>query len=283
MSQETNRERDHDGLGAEERRVKEALADLTEPRSTEVFRRTLRREFVTGEILGRERKPERNVGRRIFHTAFRVLIPAAAAVFVGIWIWNWNQGPPWMLSGALGEGTLYVHGTPYSIRNFQEIERVLLPGAILRLEGESDLDLVSEGMLALQITPGTEMMLPGVPGRLWDRKVEGRVFLGEIRVTTGKTFDGSELFIRTPEADVQLIGSTMAVIRDSVSTCVCAYSGSIFMAAGGGELQEIENGMRRFVYSDGRPPEEMAIDDMENQKLRMFLEASAGDMRLGEE
>ena len=37
--------------------------------------------------------------------------------------------------------------------------------------------------------------------------------MGEIRVTTGHAFHGSELVVRPPEADVLIMGSTMAVIR----------------------------------------------------------------------
>jgi hypothetical protein len=127
------------------------------------------------------------------------------------------------------------------------------------------------------------MVLPAAPGKLWNRTVEGRIVQGEIRVTTGKAFHGSELFIHTPEADVHLMGSTMAVIRDSVSTCVCAYAGCIFMAPSGNNLVEIEDGMRRFVYNDGRAPDEMEIDDRENMKLQMFVDGTAADLRLGGE
>jgi len=283
MSREKDMKRETDAMTSEEKRVKETLGALAEPKSTEVFRRTLRREFASGEILAREKKPDRDFGLMMVHLVSRVLVPAAAAAFVGFWVWNWNQAPAWEVTGPLGEGTLYVHGTPYSVRDFQEIEKVLIPGAELRLEGESDLDLISEGVMALQITPNTEMILPASPGRLWNRTVEGRVVQGEIRVTTGKLFHGSELFIHTPEADVHLMGSTMAVIRDSVSTCVCAYAGCIFMAPSGSDLVEIEDGMRRFIFNDGRAPEEMEIDARENMKLQMFLEGSTADLRLGGE
>ena len=95
MSREKDMKRETDAVTAEEKRVKETLGALAEPKSTEVFRRTLRREFASGEILAREKKPDRDVGRMVFHLVSRVLVPAAAAVFVGFWVWNWNQAPAW--------------------------------------------------------------------------------------------------------------------------------------------------------------------------------------------
>jgi hypothetical protein len=272
----------HDKTSPEESRVREAVGFLSEPKPTEAFRRTLRGEFSDGRILERA-KQNRRRWPTIYTILFRVLAPAAAASVIGMWIWQWNSPPAWEVSGLMAEGTLIVDGTSYAMTEFAEVEKYLVPGARLELRSETDLELVSDGVIAIQLTPQSSMRLPAVPGRLFGRSAEGELYTGEIRVATGKDFHGAELFIRTAEADVQIMGSTMAVIRDSVSTCVCAYEGCIFMAPGGDELSEVPNGMRRFVYNDGRPSEEMAIDDLENMKLQMFIEGAAPALGRAEE
>lgn len=281
-----NREKDmgseHDKMSPEETRVREAIGFLSEPKPTEALRRTLRSEFADGSILKIARK-QRDRWPPIYKVLFRVLAPAAAAAVIGMWLFMWNKPPAWEVSGLMAEGTLTVDGTSYSMSEFAEVEKRLKPGALLELQGEHDLDLVSDGVIAIQMTPQSSFRLPAIPGRLFGRSAEGELYMGEIRVATGKDFHGAELFFRTAEADVQIMGSTMAVIRDSVSTCVCAYEGCIFMAPAGDELSEIANGMRRFVYNDGRPAEEMVIDDLENMKLQMFVESAAPTLRRDEE
>jgi ferric-dicitrate binding protein FerR (iron transport regulator) len=91
-----------------------------------------------------------------------------------------------------------------------------------------------------------------------------------VRIVTGPRFRGAVLRVVTPEADVEVIGTTLAVIRDATATCVCAFEGSVRMGPRTLELETVPPGMRRFLYNDGRPPATVAIDAMGTMKLQMF-------------
>lgn len=281
MSGEEEKEFIPPALSEEERRVRDEVRSLSDMKPTLPFKQKLRKSFVAGDIQKREEEPKKS-GSVIRGLVFKVLAPAAAAALIAVGVWNWDRPAAWEISITPGEGTLLVDGQAFSTTDFVALEPRLVSGARLILQAEDVLEILSEGMMAIQLTPGTEMVLPDLPGKLFKSTVHGELAMGEIRVVTGSEFHGSELRFHTEEADVQVMGSTMAVIRDSVSTCVCAFQGCIFMATSGGGFNEVPSGMRRFIYGDGRPTEIMPIDDQENMKLQMMLDASGGNLNLGE-
>jgi hypothetical protein len=179
-----------------------------------------------------------------------------------------ERGPSWQVAGPVAEGTVEVDGVV--VPRAQLAERALRPGTRIRLLAGPDVELVLPGTVALQITPGTEMTLPGLPRLLRRRGLVSEFLSGEARVTSGAGFAGARLRFRTPEAHVEMSGTTIAMIRDSLATCVCVFEGTASMGTRPDALEPVAAGLRRSVYRDGRAPFTEEIRPMERMKLEML-------------
>jgi ferric-dicitrate binding protein FerR (iron transport regulator) len=102
--------------------------------------------------------------------------------------------------------------------------------------------------------------------------VEARLQSGEVRFVTGPRFRGARLTVATPEAQIEVSGTTLAVIRDSVSTCVCVLSGTVRIGPAEGAMETVPAGRRRALFRDGRTPHEMTLSPMESMKLGVLRE-----------
>ena len=65
-------------------------------------------------------------------------------------------------------------------------------------------------------------------------------------------------------------GTTLAVIRDAEGTCVCVCEGTVEVGPRGGPMARVTRDRRRFVFRDGRPPEDAAIREVEGVELVAF-------------
>jgi ferric-dicitrate binding protein FerR (iron transport regulator) len=100
----------------------------------------------------------------------------------------------------------------------------------------------------MQVAPGTDLTLPASAGRWFGRATRASVANGEVRITTGTGFHGARLAVETPEAMVQVTGTTLAVICEPTGTCVCVLEGSVRVAAqAGGAGVPVSEGHRRYV------------------------------------
>ena len=181
-----------------------------------------------------------------------------------------NQAPPWTALPSAGSGRVIVNGAPVPVRDYLQLTRKLAPGARVRLESDQDLAILSSGVLALQLTPGTEAVLPAPPGRWFGRSGTARVDRGLMRVTTGLRFDGAHLAITTPDATVRITGTTVAVIAEPAGTCVCVLDGTADVkAARRGEVVHVPPGARCDIARDGKKaPREGEIRGAERPKLQ---------------
>jgi hypothetical protein len=145
----------------------------------------------------------------------------------------------------------------------------------VRLESPAaaEIELASAAGLVMQVTPGTALTIPATPGRWLNRRVAGTVTRGEIRLTTGHRFAGARLRLTTPEADVDVTGTTLAVICEPAGTCVCVYDGTVMVGERGAAMEPVLGGRRRFVFNDGRPPESAEIRPTETGKLGEFRDS----------
>lgn len=248
--------------------ARDALRQLPAVRADGTFRSRLKELFVSGRIAERQDlAPERPRRRR---NLARWILPAAAAAGLLLALGVLNRGPNWMLVASRGEGKIIADGHPLQARDAAQIAKRLRAGTTIRLEREAEMEILCANRMVVQLTPGTEMTVPGVPGRWFARNVRTEVHGGEARITTGPGFRGARLRITTLEVEVQVSGTTLAVIRDAASTCVCAYDGELLVGPRGGTLKRLATGWRRILYNDGRPEALLPIDDMENAKLGMF-------------
>jgi hypothetical protein len=208
-----------------------------------------------------------------------VLATAAAAAVVALFILgSLNRGPSWELASAPGPGQIVIEGESVPLADAELVTRLLRPGARIRCDDSAGFELAAGDQLWIEFTPGSEAILPPSAGRWLGRTVRGRVEDGEVRITTGSNFAGARLRVDTDIAQVELLGTTIAVIDSPDATCVCVYEGSVRVGPLDGPLSPLDAGRRRIVYLADQPDFEEAILPMESMKLQMLQDrAFPGD------
>jgi ferric-dicitrate binding protein FerR (iron transport regulator) len=248
----------HD-LELAERRVQDAVRALPRPSAPPAYRARLKREFVSGAIA---RRPSALPSRPAFAAWW---VPAAAAAALFVLAYALNPGPRWTVESR-GSGVAVIDGRPIPLSDRAAVTSALEKGGSVRL-AQGTLELMAPRHLAIEITPGTDATLPPVERRWFGRRIQATVRSGEIRITTGQAFHGARLAVATPEARVEVTGTTLAVIRESVGTCVCVMEGRVRMGTAGSAMLAVDAGRRRFFFNDGRPPEEAEMRAAEKVAL----------------
>ena len=254
---------------SEEARAERALRGLAPVTAEPAFRARLRRDFVAGEIAAPAPRL-RVVGPRLPALATWAL-SAAAAVLVVTAGMALNKGPRWVATAPNGTfGDVLVDGEPIPASDGASLSEALIPGSRIEWGGSADLELRCPGTAVLQILPGSSLILPAPPPRWFARRIEGRLDAGEVRVTTGPRFHGAQFALATPEAEVEVRGTTLAVICQRGSTCVCVYEGQVRVAERDGTGAWIPAGRRRESFADGRPAVDAPILEAESRNLGLL-------------
>ncbi len=261
-------------LDVAERSAQDAVRALPVPAATAAFRARLKHEFATGAI----ERP-----RSLATAPARVLVgpwaarprafamAAAAAAMIAALVFVANRGPAWQVAAVTGDGIAVIDQRGIPLGHADDLAAALHPGARIELPADASLELMAPGDLAIEITPGTRMILPPTPGRWFRRAIRTELGTGELRITTGPRFHGARLAIATPEVHVEVVGTTLAVIREPQGTCVCVLEGRVRVGAmtgpRPGPMVPVDGGRRRYVFNDGRPPEMATMRDTEHLPL----------------
>jgi hypothetical protein len=276
----------HDDANEDARRARDAVAGLPRPRPEAGYRARLKREFARGTITGPAGRPaggedpafpgasRPRVGPRgapWWRTRpwVTVLVPAAVALVV-VALGALNRGPAWEVLDAPGDGLAVVDGRPIPLGHREDLGRALRGGARVVLTSGGALEIVAPGQMVVQLTPSSDVTLPSPVGRWFKGKAHAEVRSGEMRITTGRAFHGARLSVETPEAAVMVTGTTLAVIREPHGTCVCVMEGAVEVGPRGQAMASVAAGRRRFVFRDGRAPEQDEMRPVERVKLGMF-------------
>jgi hypothetical protein len=238
--------------GPEEERVREALRDLPPVSPDPGFRERLKDEFVSGRLAPKIGPAPEASGFSWGGLARWLLVPAAAVLLIAL-VPVFNRGPGWTVFRTSESGFVLVDGERIAVGSKRRIESLLDRGGRMRLSEEAEIDLLCGDILAVELAPGTEAALPPPPGRWYGRNVEGEVLQGELRVVTGPGFAGDHLIVTTPDATVELRGTTVSVYRDSMATCVCVHEGEALIGTGPEDLEPVPAGMRK-VFMRGQEP-----------------------------
>ena len=205
------------------------------------------------------------------------LVPALAAAAMVV-VALLNRGPAWHMTGASGEGIAVVDGRPIPMNHVDELAAALVPGVRVRVPAGCEIEIASRGMMVIHMVAETDATIPVPPGRWFGRRIAAEVNSGEWQITTGRRFHGAEFAISTPEAKVEVRGTTLAVIREAHGTCVCVFEGKVRVGRDAGDMMMVEHGHRRYMFNDGREP---MIDDIlprEQAGLATFRDAKRGEM-----
>ncbi len=241
------------------------------PEPSPEFRVRLRQEFLTGTIPEPSRAFEWR-DSRVRGYRWRAALAVAASLAL---LWGFqrlNRGPEWRLESVTGPGIVAVDQQPLRAVDLGQLAKLIRPGVRIRTQAAS-LVLVSPGQIAIEVTPGTDIVLPRVPGHWIDRVARGFMAVGEVRMTTGPAFRGARLEMTTPEAMIRVTGTTLAVIREPAGTCVCVLEGRVMVGANPEDMERVDPGNLRFIFGDGRPSARDAIRPVERVKLTMFRES----------
>jgi hypothetical protein len=203
-----------------ERAAREALDALPMVRPDPAYRRRVALAFASGSLKS-------TVRRRPFLLRLELWTTIAAAAALVVLAFALNRGPDWRVIEARGAGTVMVDGKAIALQG-AGLSRAIRRGAHVTLPGGAALDLVAPGMLAVNITGGSDVVLPEAPNRWWSRAARGRVNMGNAFISTGGAFHGATLELETPEAVAHVTGTSLAVLRDrEAGTCVCVMEGIV--------------------------------------------------------
>lgn len=162
------------------------------------------------------------------------------------------------LAGTVGELGDFRSKETVDAEGRLGLERALAQAETLSF-GESSIELaLEEEGIYVAALPGT--VLNSNPFR--DREAGGRLDLdlaaGELFVTTREGSGPHDIRIRTAEAEVRVVGTTLGVMRAEGQTCVCVAEGAVEVAPLDGAAQpatELVTAGRSFVMM--REPDEL--------------------------
>ena len=254
-------------LGEPERRAGQSVRGLPSVIADPDFRARLAADFTSGRIeaMPRPAASIRLPWHRREMTRWAVAAAAAAALVVSALVAN--QGPAWRVVSRHGGGLASVDGREVALSDGASLDRVIRAGVLLAMPADGDLVLQAGDQMMLAVDPGSVVTLPGTAGRWFGRRLAGRVDVGVMRVSTGASFHGAALALRTPEAQVQVTGTTFAVICEPAGTCVCVLEGVVRVGPLGAAMADIPGGMRGYVYASGEPMVRATMRPDEHEKL----------------
>ena len=249
---------EEDRLAPEQDRVRAALLALPAAEADTEFRVRLRAQFTSGALAGRQSAIV-ELPMRTDPVWLGAALAVAAGLVLGVMLFN--QGPAWQIVRVRGEGTVLVGDRMFSVNDVGNLSTALARGGRVRLPENAEMDLVAPGAIAMTLSSGSDVDVPRAPGRWFQRNALAVVRAGETFFTTGRRFHGAHLTVATDEANVEVVGTTFAVLRHEEGTCVCVMEGKVRVGATGESAVEVGAGVRRFCYPRalGKPSESAPI------------------------
>lgn len=190
--------------------VESWLSAWPRPPAREAFRRELGRAFVEGFPDERARERRARLRRAIWTGAG---LAAAAGI---AWFVVTERVP----RGTNPSPLAWTYRTPNS-----PLHRLPGDGGELEVEPPDPVDLVFGDRFRLRAMPGARVAglssaaVSGAPAPL-------DLARGEILVTTRSP--GPPLEVRTPQAEVRIVGSSASVLAEELGTCVCVAAGEVY-------------------------------------------------------
>jgi hypothetical protein len=253
------------GLNPDQERARDAVRRLPTPEAPAGFRLQLKRDFTEGTIRLPRRQTE-EIGRFPRPILISVAMTVAAVIAL-LFVSIGNRGPSWEVRNPEPGGRLVVNGESIVMDETDTIRSLLRPGARLAVEDPIDVTIACDRHLLLQLTPGTEIVLPANPRRWFGRDLRTEIVHGMLFITTGERFRGATLTVATPEATVEVLGTTLAVILESYGTCVCVAQGSVRVGTDEDSIETVPEGKRKVFYKDGSPP---SLEEISPSERAMF-------------
>jgi ferric-dicitrate binding protein FerR (iron transport regulator) len=239
---------DRDSMHPDEERAAKHVRALPDVEANAAFRDRLRSAFVTGEInhaAAPTAQPAPHRRHRWVLWMVPALIAAAAVVLVV------TRPAAFRVIAVNGSGNIRVNEELLALSSRDDLVRVVHSGATLALPDSGAIDLLSENIVLMEMTPGTRATVPQPPGRWFHRAAACSLMAGEIRIKTGPRFHGSKLRVYTPEGMAEITGTMLSVQCDGGGTCVCVVEGTAHVGVNEADLQAVPPGSRKVMLRDG--------------------------------
>ncbi len=251
----------HDLTDAQ-RLARDAVRSLQRPAADADFRARLKREFVSGSLASDAEDERNGAGPAFRRRAFRPWMawaPAAVAAVVLLMVFRFNSMPGPVVTRVVGEGTVVVDGRSFPAADRDAYADLVSPGSHVEVTGDARVDILYPGALILRVLPGSDLDLPGRPGRWFGRHLAGGLEIGEVSVLTWPGFQGNHLAIETPDGQAVISGTVANVFVNQDLTCICLLHGHLDVVAPDKDLGEVEAGMRWVLHRNGSAPEYLTI------------------------
>lgn len=249
-----------DPLERSEESARDALRAIPSVSPDPAYRARMREAFISPSLAAPRRVP-----LRIWAMAASVLLAlgwfASAA----------NEGSPWRIVSGTGAGAVEIDGRATGRAGVVSGGAVVSPGALVETDVDAELVIASGDAIVLVVAPGSRVVLPDVPRRWLGRTLRARVEAGELRGKTGRDFIGARLLVQLPAAEVEITGTTFALIANDEGSCVCVFEGQVSMTERTGTFS-VQPGRRRVVPLDGGLSRDEPLRSNEAMKLEMLVD-----------
>ncbi|GJM44436.1 MAG: hypothetical protein DHS20C21_12780 [Gemmatimonadota bacterium] len=219
-------------------------------------RERARAAFLTGDPAGIVPSSARGPVRRR-RTAWTWIAAAAAAA--ALTLWGTTPSEQWTITTV--QGTAHLDGQVVHVDG-------RAGSGNARTTSDSWFETSLGERLLVRVAPGSRVDLPAGPGRWFAGQRTLRVEEGEVFASTGNESLGFPLQIETPEATTTIVGTTFAVRRNELGTCVCLLDGQVDLKGAHGEEVSVPTGRRIQIFSDGAEP---MVEDLTAAESAMLL------------
>jgi ferric-dicitrate binding protein FerR (iron transport regulator) len=236
----------------DENNVPKLIRELPSVEADTDFRERLRSAFTEGRLATEPPREEERPRPAPRSAWWRWLTPVAVAAVLLITVVTFNRAPDLLVLQSTGQGNVRIGGQTIDMNDIDELTACIRAGAEVEAPPGALIDLLAEDVVLIEVTGGTRMSIPRMPGRWFGREVACSLYVGELRVKTGKDFPGSELVVYTPEGVVEVTGTLLSIQRDEGGTCVCVLEGIARVGVDEGDMQAVKPGYRKVMYGDGK-------------------------------
>jgi hypothetical protein len=227
------------------------VKDLPSVEADADFRARLKSEFTEGRMAAEQPEVPESAGGKSGFAWWRWLVPAAAAAVLVIVAVNQNRGPALRVARAMGLGEVLSGGERIALSDTEKLNDAIAAAGMLETPAGGTLDLLADDVVLLEVTAATRMTIPRTPGRWFGRAAACSLFAGEMRIKTGRNFQGAELAVFTPEGKVEITGTLLSIQRDEGGTCVCVLEGVARVGMDENDMESVEPGFRKVMFADG--------------------------------
>lgn len=227
------------------------------------FKERVRREF-TGEVqYPATATPLRGIPRRRF--AGVLAAGLAAAAVLAFFLLRPLPATTWSVTEANAAGYYTVDGIPYRAEQLKGL--TLRAGTELTCCPMGSITLKIPGELVFQLGNATHVRLDRERQGWFGHRLVARVDAGSTFGTTGPKFSGMRLF--TKETEVEVRGTTFAVISNPEFTCVCLLEGDLQVRPEGSPTPyRVNPTSQYFVYASREAPAEHQLPAEDTDRLR---------------